>query len=142
VLIKEGQTIYIVCPSLIYTSDYPFGIFKLLAIIFSVLLWFTFLITPLVSSNFWPLYCLSLYNGQKFEDTKGVIRSCKSKKNRQHNGQKKKVQKDKQRSSKQWIIKTKTHLSLDISNPFRVLIFQRRALNFWNIKARRGLLMP
>ncbi len=27
---------------------------------------------------------------EKFEDTKGVIRICKSKKNRQHNGQKKK----------------------------------------------------
>jgi len=30
-----------------------------------------------------------------FEDTKGVIKIRKSKKNRQHNGQKKKVQKDK-----------------------------------------------
>jgi hypothetical protein len=28
------------------------------------------------------------YNGQKFEDTKGVIRSLKLKKNRQYNGQK------------------------------------------------------
>ena len=28
----------------------------------------------------------------KFEDTKGVIRIRKSKKNRQHNGQKKKIQ--------------------------------------------------
>jgi len=27
---------------------------------------------------------------EEFEDTKGVIRICKSKKNRQHNGQKKK----------------------------------------------------
>ena len=27
---------------------------------------------------------------KEFEDTKGVIRICKSKKNRQHNGQKKK----------------------------------------------------
>ena len=27
------------------------------------------------------------HNGQKFEDTKGVIRSCKSKKDRQYNGQ-------------------------------------------------------
>ena len=34
---------------------------------------------------------------KEFEDTKGVIRICKSKKNRQHNGQKKK---DKQRSTK------------------------------------------
>ena len=34
------------------------------------------------------------------EDTKRVIRMRKSKNNRQHNGQKKKVQKDKQRSTK------------------------------------------
>jgi hypothetical protein len=34
---------------------------------------------------------------EEFEDTKGVIRICKSKKGRQHNGQKKKY---KQRSSK------------------------------------------
>jgi hypothetical protein len=34
---------------------------------------------------------------EEFEDTKGVIRTCISKNNRQHNGQKKK---DKQRSSK------------------------------------------
>jgi len=32
---------------------------------------------------------------EKFEDTKGVIRIRKSKKNRQHNGQKEKVQNDK-----------------------------------------------
>ena len=32
----------------------------------------------------------------EFEDTKGVIRICIAKKNRQHNGQKKEVQKDKQ----------------------------------------------
>jgi len=37
---------------------------------------------------------------KEFEDTKGVIRIRKSKKNRQHNGQMKKVQKDKQRSTK------------------------------------------
>jgi hypothetical protein len=36
---------------------------------------------------------------EKFEDTKGAIRNRISKKNRQHNGQKK-VQKDKQRSTK------------------------------------------
>jgi hypothetical protein len=35
-----------------------------------------------------------------FEDNKGVIRIRILKKNRQHNGQKKKVQKDKQRSTK------------------------------------------
>ena len=37
---------------------------------------------------------------QEFEDTKGVIRICITKKNRQHNGQKEKAQKDKQRSTK------------------------------------------
>ena len=37
---------------------------------------------------------------EEFEDTKGVIRIHISKKIRQHNGQKKKVQKDKQRSTK------------------------------------------
>jgi hypothetical protein len=33
---------------------------------------------------------LFLENEEEFEDTKGVIRICKSKKNRQHNVQKKK----------------------------------------------------
>jgi hypothetical protein len=41
---------------------------------------------------------------KEFEDTKGVIRIRKSKKNRQHNGQKKK---DKQRS-------TNIHIKLNI----------------------------
>ena len=36
----------------------------------------------------------SLYK-EEFEDTKGVIKIRKSKKNRQHNGQKEKVRKDK-----------------------------------------------
>ena len=36
----------------------------------------------------------------EIEDTNGIIRIRKSKKNRQHNDQKKKVQKDKQRSTK------------------------------------------
>ena len=35
---------------------------------------------------------------EEFEDTKGAIRICISKKNRQHNGQK--TQKEKQRSTK------------------------------------------
>ena len=39
-------------------------------------------------------------NKYKEELPKGVIRICKSKKDRQHNGQKIKVQKDKQRSTK------------------------------------------
>jgi hypothetical protein len=42
------------------------------------------------------IYCFQ----EGFEDTKGVIRIRISKKNEQHNGQKKKVQKDKQRSTK------------------------------------------
>ena len=37
---------------------------------------------------------------EEFEDTKGVIRICISQKNRQHNGQEKNVQKDKQQSTK------------------------------------------
>jgi hypothetical protein len=37
---------------------------------------------------------------EEFADTKGVIRIRISKKNRQHNGQKKNVQKNKQRSAK------------------------------------------
>jgi hypothetical protein len=52
------------------------------------------------------------YRREEFEDTKCVIRIRISKKSRQHNGQKKKVQKDKQRSTKH-TYKTKdrvTHL--------------------------------
>ena len=37
---------------------------------------------------------------EEFEDTKGVIKIRISKKDRQHNSQKRKVQKDKQRSTK------------------------------------------
>ena len=46
----------------IYSSDYPFDIFKLsLLVIALFVMWFTVLITPLISSNFscWSLYCLS-----------------------------------------------------------------------------------
>jgi len=39
---------------------------------------------------------------ENVEDTKGIIRGSKLKKDRQHNGQKKKVQKDKQRSTKHY----------------------------------------
>jgi hypothetical protein len=39
---------------------------------------------------------------EKFEDTNGVIRSCKSKKIKQHNDQKEKGQTDKQRSTKHY----------------------------------------
>ena len=44
---------------------------------------------------------------KKFEDTKRIIRICKLKKDRQHNGQKEKGQKDKQRSTK------RTHKTID-----------------------------
>ena len=47
---------------------------------------------------------------EDFEDTKGVIRIRISKKNRQHNGQKKKLKKDKQRSTKH-IHKTKDRVT-------------------------------
>jgi len=40
------------------------------------------------------------YEPEEFQDTKGAIRIRMSKKNRQHNDQKKKVQKDKHRSTK------------------------------------------
>ena len=46
----------------IYSSDYPFDIFKLSLLVIALLvMWFTVLITPLISSNFscWSLYCLS-----------------------------------------------------------------------------------
>jgi hypothetical protein len=52
---------YIVFPSLIMASDYPFDIFKLLTITLSFPLWLWLLITLLISSNFWPLYCLSFF---------------------------------------------------------------------------------
>jgi hypothetical protein len=39
---------------------------------------------------------------EEFEDTKGVIRIRKSKKDRQHNGQMKKGQKNEQRSTKHY----------------------------------------
>ena len=48
--------------NVIYRSDYPFDIFKLfLLVIVFLVMWFTVLITPLISSNFscWSLYCLS-----------------------------------------------------------------------------------
>jgi hypothetical protein len=47
---------------------------------------------------------------QEFEDTKGVIRMSKLKKNRQRNGQKKKGQQEKQRSTK-YIHKTKDRVT-------------------------------
>jgi hypothetical protein len=53
----------------------------LLAIVLFVLLWYTDSDCPF--GIFWPLCCLWP------KDTKGAIRICISKKNRQHNGQKK-----------------------------------------------------
>ena len=52
---------YFVCLSLIFmASDYTFDIFKPLAIIlFVFLLYLWLLITILISSNLWPLFCLS-----------------------------------------------------------------------------------
>ena len=45
---------------------------------------------------------IQIFCQEKFIDTKGVIRSRKSKKDWQHNGQKEKGQKDKQRSTKHY----------------------------------------
>ena len=41
-----------------------------------------------------------LFHQYRFENSKGVIKTRISKKNRQYNGQKKKIQMDKQRSTK------------------------------------------
>jgi hypothetical protein len=46
------------------------------------------------------LFPITNLTWEEFEDTKGVVRIHISKKNRQHNGQKEKVQKDKQLSTK------------------------------------------
>jgi hypothetical protein len=47
------------------------------------------LITPLVSSNFWPKTMKDReHNGNKFEDTKEINRKHKTMKDREHNGQK------------------------------------------------------
>jgi len=53
----------------------------------------------LLSSNYTNIGSDTIYK-EEFEDTKGTIRIRISKKNRKHNGQKEKVQKDKQRSTK------------------------------------------
>jgi hypothetical protein len=37
-------------------------------------------------------YCSLVVKQEEFEDTKGILRICKSKKNKQRNDQKKKVQ--------------------------------------------------
>ena len=61
---------------------------------------------------------------EEFEDTKAVIRIRISQNNRQHNGQKKKVQKDKQRSTKQ------THKTKDrvTRTPFKTEISRSPSL--------------
>jgi hypothetical protein len=50
--------------------------------------------------NFTCIHELCILFIEEFEDTKGVIWICISKKNLQHNTQRKKEQKDKQRSAK------------------------------------------
>jgi hypothetical protein len=75
------------------TSDNPFGIFKLLSVVFSVLRFTTsdnpFGIFKLlaIALSVLRLTASDQHNDQKLEDTKGVIRSCISKE-RQHNDQK------------------------------------------------------
>ena len=51
-------------------------------------------------TSIWMFNLSKRYYIEEIENTKGVIIIRISKKNRQHNGQKKKVQKDKQRSTK------------------------------------------
>ena len=52
-----------VARSLVFCGVFCGSLFVLflLTIVLSIL-WFTALITPLVSSNFWPLYCLSFFD--------------------------------------------------------------------------------
>jgi hypothetical protein len=84
-------------------SDYPIGIFKLLAIVLSVLLWLTtsdylvgiFKLLAILMSVLLVGIIRSRqpeenrqYNGQKYEDTNEVIRSRQPEKNRQYNGKK------------------------------------------------------
>jgi hypothetical protein len=60
------------------------------------------------TNTYYPRYIIiPAFLLDEFEDTKGVIRIHISKKNRQHNAQKKKVQKDKQQSTKHTYIKDK-----------------------------------
>jgi hypothetical protein len=44
--------------------DYPFGIFKLVATVYLSIFDLLILITPLVSSNLWSLYYLSIFDLQ------------------------------------------------------------------------------
>jgi hypothetical protein len=82
-----------------------------------------------------------LYWREEFEDTKGVIRIRKSK-NRQHNGQKKKVQKDKQRSTKH-TYKNKDRITgpqLKISYPVSLLNSEETLET--HILTRKGRITP
>jgi hypothetical protein len=45
-------------------TNYPFGIFKLLAMVLSALFRFTASEYPMVSSNYWPLHCMFLFDLQ------------------------------------------------------------------------------
>jgi hypothetical protein len=72
----------VVCPSLIYRFWLPLGIFwSLCCLSFFDL---QILVTPLVSFG----HCVCRLSFFEPQDTKGVTRICKSKKNRQHNDQK------------------------------------------------------
>ena len=51
---------------MIYSFDYPYGIFKLFFLL-SVLLWFTVLITPMVSSSFSLIYFVMLNKLKMFK---------------------------------------------------------------------------
>ena len=63
----------------------------------------------------------------EFEDTKGVIRICILKTNIQDNGQKKKIQKDKQRSTKH----TQNYVPWRKQKYNLYIIYSRNILNIW-----------
>jgi hypothetical protein len=88
----------IVCISLIYSFWFP--LWYLLVIVLSVFHWFTASDFPF--GIFWPLYWLSFIRQtiQWPKDTNGEIRSCKSMKDRQYNGQK--IPKGKSEAVNQW----------------------------------------
>ena len=73
-----------------------------------------------------------MYHQYVFEDTKGVIRIRISKRNRQHNGQKEKVQKDKQRSTKH-TYETKDRVTRNPANEVNPAISVKVPTNY-NVK--------
>jgi hypothetical protein len=74
----------VVCPSLIYSFRLPIWYLQTLLSMWHALFW------PLCSLSFdLQLQIIHLALIEEFEDTKLVIWSCKSKKDRQHNGQNK-----------------------------------------------------